>query len=199
MKLILTLAAFAAATIASQAQARPDTPANIAECVVDNDLRHVKALLDTVPGSSDEGAVAKFVIDYYSACNDNSSAVGTIAWRERAELANAALVRRLGRGKADLSAVSNASWSLAPGLVVRGDYDPFSLGMWQLGDCVVRKSPQAAVDLARSSAGSVQESNAIAALAPTLAPCIPVGQNLRVKRADLRLIVAEPLYHLLSR
>ncbi|MES2095807.1 MAG: hypothetical protein V4459_03535 [Pseudomonadota bacterium] len=201
MKLILTLAAIAATTIAVQAQARPDTPANVAECVVDNAARNVKALLNTVPGSPEERAAAKPVLDYYAGCNDNTEVLGAFAWRERAELANAALVRRLSRGKPDLSGVSNASWTLTldSKFVAGTDYDPKASGLRQLGDCVVRTSPQAAYDLASSGVGSAQESAAISALAPTLAPCVPAGQNFRVKKADLRLLVAEPLYHLLTR
>jgi hypothetical protein len=180
----------------------PDTPADVAACVVDNDPRHVRILLSSTPGSPAETAAAGPVMQYYGGCNDNKAVNGTIAWRERAEIANAALLKRIGKASSDVAAAAaQPGWgfTLPSGLVAGTDYDSAAVGMQMLGDCIVRAAPQAAVDLARSDAGSVEEGVAIGRLSPALAPCVPAGQNMRVKRADLRLVVAEPLYHLVGR
>lgn len=179
----------------------PDTPSEVAACVVDNDPGDVRSLLKTTPGSPAEAAAAVKVMQYYGACNDNGSANGTMAWRERAEIANAALAVRMARKSPDISDATRPGWALAVGngMVAGRDYDSARVGMRMLGDCAVRAAPQAAVDLVRSAPNSAGERAAIGQLSPVLAPCVPAGQNLRVKRDQLRLIVAEPLYHLLGK
>ena len=179
----------------------PDTPSEIAACVVDNDAADVRVLLKTVPGSPAEAAAAKPVMQYYGGCNDNKAMGGAIAWRERAEIANAALIKRIGKRSPDVSAAGQPGWALdiGKGKVAGADYDAVAVGTRMLGDCVVRAAPQAAADLARSETASAAERAAIDQLSTVLAPCIPAGQNIRVKRTELRLIVAEPLYHLLGK
>jgi hypothetical protein len=202
MRVLLPLAIAAAASpLAAAPTPQPDTPFEIAACVVDNDAADVRVLLKTTPGSPAEAAAARPVMQYYGGCNDNKAADGTIAWRERAEIANAALVKRMGRKSPDVSGATQPGWALdlGKGMVAGTDYNPTAVGMRMLGDCVVRTAPQAAVDLARSGVGSAEERAAIGQLSAVLAPCVPAGQNLRVKRDQLRLIVAEPLYHLLGK
>lgn len=178
-----------------------DSPngALIAQCIVDNDIRDVKVLLDTVPGSAAEKAVAPKVLDYYGGCNDNQGAAGVIAWRDRAEIAHAALLKRIGGASPDSVAASGrVGWQLTLAAeMTPGDYDASSVGMRQFGDCVVARAPAEALNLVRAAAGSATESAATSALQPALGPCAPAGQSLRFKRQDLRLIVAEPLYHML--
>ncbi|MBS0478114.1 MAG: hypothetical protein JSR79_02305, partial [Proteobacteria bacterium] len=95
---------------------------------------------------------------------------------------------------------SGDGWKLAvAGKTAGVDYDAGSASMRQFGDCVVAIAPADALRLARSPRGSGEESAAIAALAPTLNNCLASGQNFKLKRADLRLVVAEPLYHLLGK
>jgi hypothetical protein len=53
--------------------------------------------------------------------------------------------------------------------------------------------------LARSPRDSGDEAAAITALSPMLGDCIAPGQNFKLKRANLRLILAEPLYHMISK
>jgi len=201
MKMSLALAGFCAALAASPAFAAPDSDAAGAECVVDNAGVAVSKLLDTVPGSPAEVQASKAVLAYWGGCNDNVVASGSLAWRERAALADAALKAKLARRKPDLTAASDKGWSLplVSGSVAGSDYDATSVGMRQFGDCVVRKEPQAALDLVRSPVGSKEENAAIAALSPSLSGCITAGQNVRLKRDNLRLLLAEPLYHVITR
>jgi hypothetical protein len=171
----------------------------VAQCVVDNDQRNVARLLDTVPGSADEQRVAAPLVELYGACNDNSLASGTFAWRERAELAAAAAATRAGRGRAELGAAAQQSgWALAPIAGAAAGYDASEVGLRMFGDCVVRAAPDASLSLLMSEPGSADEAAAIATLQPQLGSCLYAGQELRIARDDLRLVVGEPLYHLLE-
>jgi len=197
----LTVSPLSVLPAAPMPMSAPDTPSEIAACVVDNDAGDVRILLKTVPGSPAEAAAARPVLQYYGGCDGNKASDGVLAWRDRAEIANAALVKRIGKKTPDVSAATQPGWALeiGKGEVAGADYDSSAVGMRMLGDCVVRSAPQAAADLARSAPDSAGERTAIGQLSPVLAPCIPAGQNMRVKRADLRLLVAEPLYHLLGK
>ncbi|MEO5937804.1 MAG: hypothetical protein ABIQ43_02205 [Sphingomonas sp.] len=199
MKYLLTIAGLLAAATALPVYADTDRDA-VAECVVDNDFRDVRAMLNTLPGSPEERRAGAKIMVFYGGCNDNKVVTGQIAWRERAEIANAALLSRIGGSRFDAAAPARDGWKLAvAGKVAGTDYDAGSASMRQFGDCVVAIAPAAALRLARSTRDSGEESAAIAALSPTLGDCIAPGQNFKVKRADLRLIVAEPLYHLLAK
>lgn len=197
----LALAIAAVPVTALSAAPRPDTPPGIAACIVDNDAKDVRALLNTLPGSPEERRVGAKVMVYYGGCNDNSVATGQIAWRERAEIANAALLSRLDSVRFDAVSPTREGWKLAmaEGKTAGTDYDAGSVSMRQFGDCVVAIAPAAAFRLARSPRNSGEEAAAITALSPTLGDCIAPGQNFKVRRADLRLIVAEPLYHLIAK
>ena len=199
MRYSLVIAGSLAAATALPAHAQTDRDA-IAECVVDNDLKDVRTLLNTLPGSPEERRVGAKIVLFYGACDDNKIVAGELAWRERAEIANAALLSRLSGSRADAAAAPRDGWKLATGTKVAGaDYNAGWASMRQFGDCVVALAPTAALQLARSSRGSADEASAIGALSPTLNDCIAPGQNFKVKRADLRLIVAEPLYHMISK
>ena len=168
---------------------------DVAECVVDNDLKDVRKFLETVPGSEEEARAQRGVLVFYGGCSDNRVATGNLAWRERAEIAYAALENLLDNGRFDLtSPPPRAQWAL---MSTGGDRKQIALR--QFGDCVVGLAPAQALRLVQSAAGSSDEAAAIDALRPSLNDCLAPRQNFTVKRADLRLIVAEPLYHMLSK
>lgn len=175
---------------------------DVAECVVDNDKIDVRALLKAVPGSPDEARATEKVLVFYGGCNDNKRAEGFFAWQERAEIAEATLAGVLGKKDPDVtSAVGKDGWALAlpSGAKPSADYDSVKVGMRMLGDCIVRANPQGALALVRTDRGSAAEAAATSGLSGNLAACLPAGQTLKLKRQDLRLVVAEPLYHVLSR
>lgn len=198
MKYSLAIFALCAAMAALPAHAAPDGY-DVAQCVVDNDARDAKMLLATLPGSNDERRASAKLMDIYGGCSDNQAAIGQIAWRERAEIANAALLNWLERGRFDAaSPPPRARWALAVGESQSG-YDRSLVSIRQFGDCVVALNPTDALRLARSARGSGDERVAIAALVPALNDCLAPGKNFTTKRNDLRLIVAEPLYHMMSK
>lgn len=202
MKLLLAISGLLAVTIATPAFAGSDD-AEVAQCVVDNDMTDVKALLKTLPGSGEERRAGGRVMVYYGGCSDNTTAIGLIAWRERAEIARAALLDRFGEGRFDdarfdAAAPPRAQWALVVAAAA-GGYDESLVAIRQYGDCIVGAAPGSALRLTRSTPGSTDEALAIAALKPAMSDCLTPGQNLRVKREELRLIVAEPLYHMISK
>lgn len=203
MRYLLMIAGLLALSTALPAHAQTDratVAAAVAECVVDNDLKEVRTLLNTLPGSPEERRIGTKVMAFYGGCNDNKIVAGQLAWRERAEIANAALLWRLDQSPFDAATTSRDGWKLAvAGKTAGTDYDAGSASMRQFGDCIVAVDPAASLRLARSSRGSGEEAAAITALAPTLNDCLAPGRNFKLKRADLRLIVAEPLYHMVSK
>lgn len=64
------------------------------------------------------------------------------------------------------------------------------------GDCVARQASDVSHRLLLSSAGSAQESAALAAAQPTLGICLPKDQTLKFSRPVLRGIVAEAMVKL---
>lgn len=198
MRYFLVIAGFLAAVTALPAHAAADGY-DVARCVVDNDAHDARMLLATLPGSNDERRASTKLMDIYGGCSDNRLVTGQIAWRQRAEIANAALLSWLERGRFDpASPPPRARWALAVGDGQSG-YDRSLVSIRQFGDCVVALNPADALRLARSERNSADERGAIGALAPALNDCLEPGKNFTVKRDDLRLIVAEPLYHMLSK
>ena len=198
----VSLALTLLSTIAAPSPAG-DTPSgpDVATCVVDNDMTDVRALLRTVPGSQAEARATKKVLVFYGGCNDNKVMAGGFAWRERAETAEAAAVSLLSRSQPDIAAAAGqGDWAFAlPKGVQPAGYDSSNVGMRMLGDCVLRANPQGTLALLRADRGSAAETAAIAGLSGNFASCLTAGQTFKLKRQDLRLVVAEPLYHLLSR
>jgi hypothetical protein len=174
---------------------------SVAACVVDNDGPRVRSLLRTVSGSPAEAKSARLLMRLYGACDDNKRVSGALRWRERAAIAHAAAVAELEGGRGNILAASALTASPAmPGVtaVADRDYSRSSVGMLQAGICVVRAAPDASLALLRSEPGSGAEVRAIRAVTPALSPCVTGGQQFKLKRADLRLIVAEPLYEILT-
>jgi len=201
VSLALMLLGGAAAAPQSAAVVAP-SGADIAECVVDNDKGDVRALLGAVPGSPAETRATQKVLTFYGGCNDNKQAQGVFAWQERAQIAEAALSGLIGGKTPDVTtAAGQAGWALAlpSGANPAVDYDAVKVGMRMLGDCIVRANPQGALALVRTDRGSAAEAAATGGLSGNLAACLPAGQKLTLKRQDLRLVVAEPLYQMLSR
>lgn len=188
--------------MAAQPVADGPSGADIAECVVDNDKGDVRALLKAVPGSPAEARATQKVLVFYGGCNDNKQAAGDFAWQERAQIAEAALTGMIGSKTPDVAtAAGQAGWALVlpSGARASVDYDAVKVGMRMLGDCIVRANPQGALALIRTDRGSAAEAAATGGLSGNLAACLPAGQKLTLKRQDLRLVVAEPLYQMLSR
>jgi hypothetical protein len=172
-----------------------------AECTVDQAYGSVATLLQTLPGSSDEEKAARRVAPVFAACGAElaispfSQALGN----GRADLAAAAARRELAKGNMPSSGAVTPWYATAvAGGGLGHGYDAVSLGMQEFGTCVVGAAGTASAQLVRSDAGSAEERAAIAAIRPVLAGCVAQGKPLHMTLDQLRLMVAEPLYHVIA-
>jgi hypothetical protein len=175
-----------------------------AECVVEQDQKGVLAVLRTLPGSSGEDAAAEKLAKIYYACSGETMHLRISRWSQgldngRAELAAAAASSALETRRFDAANVGNVSvWYLSSiaGRTPGRDYDPKALGFQEFGNCVAKAAPRASAELLQSLIGSVEERRAIAAIRPVVGACVTQGQTLKIKADQIRLLVAEPVYHL---
>ena len=202
MRLMAT-AALAAGLFALPAHAQSGVAhdLSVARCIVDNDATRVNALLHNFAGAPGQAKTVRSLVELYGACDDNKTVDGTLSWRERAAIAHEAALAQLENGKTDIVAASSATgWTALPGAseMAAGNYDKTAVGMLQFGICAVKAAPEGSLALLRSAPGSAAETAAIRTIAPVLQTCLPSGQQFTLKRADLRLVVAEPIYEMLT-
>ncbi len=204
MSAILALVApmVASAAVAAGAPARTKPGRIAAECTVEQDHGNVAALLRTLPGSPEESRAARKLAEIFAACGAelNISAYSQGLYNGRADLAAAAAAHALGRQAPSFPAAPLAPWykSAIAGRSPGSGYDPVSLGMQEFGTCVVGAAGDASARLVRSSAGSAEERDAIGAIKPVLAGCVVQGQPMHMTLDQLRLLVAEPVYHVVA-
>jgi hypothetical protein len=177
----------------------------IAQCSIEQDAKSVGTLLGTLPGSDAEARAAARLVPVYTACSGDNIGLairpGTQSlYNGRAGLAAAAAALALDQGRGNISNAAIASpWYVLSirGLTAGRDYDGVSLGMQEFGTCVVKAAPDASARLVRSSAGGDDERQALDGIRPVLAGCLVQGRPIHMKLDQLRLMVAEPLYHVL--
>lgn len=207
MKYLPVLAALIAASTATVASAEEGPAAAklsriAAECTVGQDHGPVVALLQTLPGSQEEDRAARRVAPLFKACG---AELAINHWSQglyngRAALAAAAVSRELAKGRTAGSDGAVTPWYTAaitgksPGL----GYDATSLGMQAFGTCVVGAAREPSARLVAAAMGSAEERAAIAAIKPVLAGCIAQGKPIHMTLDQLRLMVAEPLYHVIT-
>lgn len=202
MRYMLVAAAIVASLTASGAMAADAKLGRVAaECAVDQDHGSVAALLQTLPGSPDEEKAARRIAPVFEACG---AELAISPWSQalgngRADLAAAAAQRELAKGSTPSSDAITPWYASAIARRTLGDgYDAVSLGMQEFGTCVVGAAGSATAQLVGSAAGSAEERAAIAAIKPVLAGCVVQGKPLHMTLDQLRLMVAEPLYHVIA-
>ena len=90
---------------------------------------------------------------------------------------------------------------LKPGNVVGERTYPLSqkekgvLAAMDFADCIVADNPYSADFFYRASSGSENERKAISDLTPSLAPCLPAGETIKISPFSLRVWVGEALWH----
>jgi hypothetical protein len=207
MKYLPVMAAVLAASAATVASAEQGPAAvalsrSTAECTVGENPGAVAALLQTLPGSPEEDRAAHRVAPIFNACG---AELAISRWSQglyngRAALAAAAVSRELAKGRTAGSDGAMSPWYSAAiaGKASGIGYDATSLGMQAFGTCVVGAAREPSASLLASAAGSAEERAAIAAIKPVLAGCIAQGKPIHMTLDQLRLMVAEPLYHVLT-
>ena len=197
-----TLPFAAGIAVAGERTADPREFRATAECVMTESPDQVRDLLATLPGSSREQRAAKRLTSVYSSCSGDSfglsmSSGGQGLYNGRADMAAAAATVVLRGGRRAATPGGLKAWylnAMAGQMAGRG-YDPVALGMQEFGTCVLNAAPDAAASLVQSAAGSAAERQALDAIKPVLAGCVVQGKPISMKRDQLRLMIAEPLYH----
>ena len=173
-----------------------------ASCVVSAEPARVRILLATLPGSPAETRAARRLEPTFNACSENAYRLtagrrGAGLFNGRADLAAEMAVVAADTGRTP--AGGGGAWYLTLAKAAPKDgYDQFLLGVQEFGACVVGADAGNALKLVRSAPGSHDEVEAVAAMRPTLGPCVVQGTKLNFTRDELRLAVAEPLYHALT-
>jgi len=204
LPVMVALLAASAATVAraEQGAAAAALSRSTAECTVGEEHGAVAVLLQTLPGSPEEDRAARRVAPLYNACGaELAISQGSQGlYNGRAALAAAEVSRALAKGRTAGSDGAVTPWytaaiaGKAPGL----GYDATSLGMQAFGTCVVGAAREPSARLVVSAAGSAEEREAIEAIKPVLAGCVAQGKPIHMTLDQLRLMVAEPLYHIIT-
>ena len=199
---IATLPLVAGIAVAGERKADPREFRATAECAMTESPAPVYELLATLPGSSSEQRAAKRLASVYSSCSGDSFGLslsnGTQGlYNGRADLAAAAASVSLRDGRRVAAAGGVKAWYLnsTAGTTAGRGYGAVALGMQEFGTCVLNAAPDAAANLVQSAAGSEAERQALDAIKPVLSGCVVSGKPLSMKRDQLRLMIAEPLYH----
>jgi hypothetical protein len=188
----LTAAGIAALAFAGSAQARSVIDIATSECIVSQAPRDVRKLLDTTPGTGEESAAFRKLKEGFQTCSGgtvtlDADLLGAMAaYMLRADLAEAAL--RSGKASRMPAPATASMWfttRVARTIEVR----------YAFGVCLVGADPVATTRLVRSYPDTVDEKAAINALRGKVAGCLVRGTPLRLTPADLRQVLAEPLYH----
>ncbi|MEP7005818.1 MAG: hypothetical protein ABI810_07535 [Sphingomonas bacterium] len=199
---VMLAASIATAVSAEQGPAAVALSRSTAECTVEQNPAAVAALLQTLPGSSEEDRAARRVAPLFNACGaELTISPGSQGlYNGRAALAAAAASRELAKGSSAGSDGAVTPWYAAAiaGKAPGAGYDATSLGMQAFGTCVVGAAWAPSASLVASAAGSAEERAAIVAIKPVLAGCVAQGKPIHMTLDQLRLMVAEPLYHVIT-
>jgi hypothetical protein len=184
----------------------PAALAIIAECLLDRHPALAAKWLGTLPGTAEERSLLNGISDDLGNCMSmdrllvlDNKRVGfqPVSLRIPVAIALATTtLTKLPRGFAPDAAAQ--PWFEA-GLKIHpagARIDQVSLARDDYGHCVATRKWAASRDLLLSKAGSPQEKAAIKQLLPVLGPCLTAGSTLQLTPANIRLMLAQPVYHL---
>ena len=184
----------------------PRALAIVADCLVDRHPALAAKWLGMLPGTSEERALLNGISDDLGNCMamdrllvlDNKS-VGFRAIALRIPVATALATRSL--AKLPLSFAPNAA--AQPWFEARlkahpagAKIDQVSLARDDYGHCIATRNWAGSRDLLLSVPGGPREKEAIKRLMPVLGPCLTAGSTLQASPANIRLVLAQPVYHL---
>jgi hypothetical protein len=181
---------------------------HISKCVVKRQPRLSDQWLQSLPGSSEEEKVVDKLSDDFSFCMEDDRALNTngialgIGHREfRRAVALASLNHLFPVLPASppLDSQSKAwFWPQLAALPPGGKADTGELGVDEFGHCMATGHWSAVRAFLASAPQSAEESGALGALLPFLAPCLPAQVTVKFDRPSLRGILGEAAYHVLT-
>jgi hypothetical protein len=179
----------------------------MARCVVARRPDLVSTWMVTLPGTREERELVRAQADDLSACMDSNELVldgRTLSFQPRT-LRRPVALAYAERKVSEAPEQSPASATTDPWFMTRlaslpqdASVDRMSLGIQDFGHCVVVNAWSDARALFRASAGSEEEAATVRRLTPALGPCLTEGATINITRRNLRLLLAEPFYHVLT-
>jgi hypothetical protein len=179
----------------------------IARCVAARRPDFVRRWLAILPGTREEFDLINREREDLGLCLDDDQLVmdgRTVRFHPRAlrrPVALAFVERRLAQapGAAPLPADSEPWFmALAAGIGARTQLDRRALAVQDFGHCVALAAWADTRALFATRANSDAESAAVRRLTPALGPCLTEGVNITITHRNLRLLLAEPFYHLMT-
>lgn len=181
---------------------------NITECITARRPELARRWLELLPGSAEEAALLNKEAKDLDLCMESVSS--TLSDDEQMEFKPRVLRRpvatvTIARMLAQAPAASplpkeSEAWfvqKLAAVPTATG-IDRASLVFQDFGHCVAVNQWAGTLALLASKPDSVEEAAAIKMLTPVLGPCLSEGANITLTPANLRIVLAEPVYHLLK-
>jgi hypothetical protein len=177
----------------------------MAKCVATRRSDLARKWLATLPGSEEERTLLNSQTEDLGLCMDSNKLVMDgmeMAFRPRTlrrPVALAMVERRL----AQLPVQAPVPPGTEPWFVQRLDkvtaatpLDRGSLILQDFGHCVSLSAWQDVRSLFAAKLASPEEAAAVRRLTPALGPCLAEGVTVNITRKNMRLILAEPFYHL---
>lgn len=179
----------------------------VAECYSDRSPDKAQQLLSTIPGSDDEFDVLDRDKDNLGVCLQNSiKDYGIMNLEFQPKLMRRALGAVMAKKRllSDIKVASPATgtqpWftEKVAALSANAKVDQSVLALHAFGHCVALSNWESSKALLLSYPDTQQESDAVLALTPSLGPCLSNGVTLTITKRNIREIIGEPVYHLLS-
>jgi hypothetical protein len=179
----------------------------IANCVAGRRPEFVRRLLALLPGTKEEFALVHAEEGDLSICMEDPLLVmdgKELRVRPRAlrlPVARAMIRRMLPRAPAQSPLPSESDPWFLPGLTslpTGAAIDRSALGFQDFGHCVAVHSWPATLALLASEPDSTAQAAAVRRLLPVLGPCLSDDVKITITGANLRDVLAEPVYHILA-
>jgi len=179
----------------------------LADCTVDRRADFVRKWFDLLPGTPGEFRLLKSQEADLSACMESNVLVMDGKRLEfkaasmRYPVAAAWGRRHLAEGPAGSPApVTSDPWFLArmKELPAGASLDRAALVLQDFGHCVAVHEWAGARALLLSKPGSFEQREAIAKLTPVLGPCLSENVEIALTPENLRRVLAEPVYHIVT-
>lgn len=178
----------------------------MARCVVARRPHLVRQWFALLPGTPEESQLLRSQTEDLSLCLESDRLVldgHSIRFQSRAfrrPVALAFVERRLSEAprEAPLQAAAEP-WFMAriARLAPAAPLDRGSLVVQDFGHCVALRAWQDTRALFATATDSAEEAAAVRRLMPVLGPCLSEGVTINITRRNLRLMLAEPFYHLM--
>jgi hypothetical protein len=179
----------------------------MARCVASRRPDLARRWLAMLPGTPEERQLILSQVDDLGLCmasNELVTAGFDIRFQPRLlrrPLALAVVRRRLAQTPATAPVGLDAEpWfvSRIAGLAPSAALDRGSLIIQDFGHCVVLRAWPDARALFAAAPDSAEEATVVRRLTPVLGPCLSEGVTINITRRNLRLVLAEPFYHLIE-